>query len=119
MQVTFTVTVDLEKESGKFVARDELVELLRESIEQADPGTVEGGPDGSSVYNVSTWDVEEMPSAPRGHVVWVVPRADAVWLFALLDWIVGKAKPSGRLAVRAAKVRDGLGVLAPGLGARR
>lgn len=55
---SFTVNVTLERESGKFMSRDEMGEQLAEALESADPGQVEGGPDGDSVYIVNDWDVE-------------------------------------------------------------
>jgi len=54
---SLTVTVELERESGKFMSRDEMEEQLREAIEGADPGTVDGGPDGDSTYEVTSWEV--------------------------------------------------------------
>lgn len=54
---TFTVHVALERESGKFMSRDEMEEILLEAIEAADPDTVEGGADGGSIYTVEQWDV--------------------------------------------------------------
>lgn len=53
----FTVTVTLERESGKFMSRDEMQGELEETLTQADPGSVEGGPDGDSVYQVIEWEV--------------------------------------------------------------
>ncbi|WP_047523900.1 hypothetical protein [Microbacterium sp. ZOR0019] len=57
---TFTVTVELEREEGKFAARDEMADQLREWLEGADEGTVSGiGADGESSYAVTSWEVEE------------------------------------------------------------
>lgn len=53
----FTVNVTLERESGKFMSRDEMSEQLQEAIESADPGSVDGGPDGDSAYTVIEWEV--------------------------------------------------------------
>lgn len=53
----FIVTVDVERSEGKFATRDELADQLREAIEGADPGDLEGENGGS--YSVSSWEVEE------------------------------------------------------------
>jgi hypothetical protein len=54
---SFTVNIEVERESGKFMPRDEVAEQLLEALEGADPGSVDGGPDGDSVMNVITWEV--------------------------------------------------------------
>lgn len=54
---TFTVTVIVERESGKFMSRDEVAEQLAEALEDANPDTIEGGADGDSVVNVTEWEV--------------------------------------------------------------
>jgi len=54
----FTVTVEVEREYGKFMTRDEVQDQLREAIEGADPGEVDGGPDGDAVMQVIEWTVE-------------------------------------------------------------
>jgi hypothetical protein len=56
---TFTVTVEVERESGKFMSRDEVQEQLQEALEGADPGEVNGGPDGDTVMTVIEWNVAE------------------------------------------------------------
>jgi hypothetical protein len=58
MLLSFTVSVEVERESGKFAGRDEIQDALQEAVESADPGSVDGvGADGDSVYNVVAWDV--------------------------------------------------------------
>lgn len=60
MRFDFLVSVEVERVEGKFAARDEVEEQLREAIESADPGSVDGvGADGTSSYEVSSWDVQE------------------------------------------------------------
>jgi hypothetical protein len=57
---TFTVTVELERESGKFASRDEMAESIIGEIESMDPGYVSGiGADGDSEYQITNWEVEE------------------------------------------------------------
>lgn len=53
----FTVSVELEREQGKFMSRDEMEEQLLEALESADPGEISGGADGDSSYSVTDWDV--------------------------------------------------------------
>lgn len=53
----FTVSVELEREQGKFMSRDEMEEQLLEALESADPGEINGGADGDSAYSVIDWDV--------------------------------------------------------------
>ena len=53
----FLVTVQVDRETGKFASRDELAEKLREAIESADPSMIscdEGGE-----YTVNDFDVED------------------------------------------------------------
>jgi hypothetical protein len=58
MKFTFTVEVEVERESGKFAARDEIEAELRDALEGSDPGEVSGvGADGDSVYTVADWSV--------------------------------------------------------------
>lgn len=54
---TFTVTIEVERESGKFMSRDEVAEQLLEGLEGADIGEVSGGSDGDSVMTVTSWEV--------------------------------------------------------------
>lgn len=54
---TFTINVEVEREEGKFASRDEIAEQIREAIESADPGSIEGEAGGS--YSVVTWEVTE------------------------------------------------------------
>jgi hypothetical protein len=57
---TFTVTVEVDRESGKFAPRDEIADELIAWIENADEGGISGiGADGDSEYTVTSWDVEE------------------------------------------------------------
>jgi hypothetical protein len=51
---TFTVEVTLERESGKFVSRDEMADQLEQAIQDADPGTVDVD---ETTYNVIDWSV--------------------------------------------------------------
>jgi hypothetical protein len=56
----FTVTVELDRESGKFASRDEMAEQITDALESADPGYVSGiGAYGDSEYSVTDWTVEE------------------------------------------------------------
>ena len=55
------VTVTLSRIEGKFASRDEMVEALISELEGADPGSIDGlGADGSSSYEVESFEVEEV-----------------------------------------------------------
>ncbi|MFD5864377.1 hypothetical protein ACFWGP_05460 [Agromyces sp. NPDC127015] len=57
---TFTVTVEVERTTGKFAARDEMADAIREELEGSDPGGLYGlGADGESEYDVTSWEVDE------------------------------------------------------------
>lgn len=59
MTFSFHVTVELERESGKFASRDDIEQAIRDHLENSDIGTVDGvGSDGESVYTVTEWNVE-------------------------------------------------------------
>jgi hypothetical protein len=54
----FQITVVTERESGKFMSREEQETQIQEALESADPGSLDGGPDGDSMYSVVDWAVE-------------------------------------------------------------
>ena len=56
MRIQIMVTVELERETGKFASKDEMAEQLIEEIEGADPGSLTGENEGE--YNVVEWTVE-------------------------------------------------------------
>ena len=57
---TFTVNVEVTRESGKFATRDEMADQIRDALEGSDPGYLSGiGYDGDSEYTVDAWEVEE------------------------------------------------------------
>ncbi len=56
MELEFTVRVEVERQQGKFAGRDELEEQLRDALESADPGQLEGENGGE--YEVTLWEVE-------------------------------------------------------------
>ncbi len=58
MKFTFTVEVEVQRVEGKFAAKDEIADYLREEIEGMDPGEVDGvGADGDSRYEITVWSV--------------------------------------------------------------
>ena len=60
MRISFTVHVDLERIEGKFASKDEIRDLLREDLECANNGSVDGvGADGDSSYEITGWEVED------------------------------------------------------------
>lgn len=57
---TFTVTVEVEREEGKFASREEMAEAIIEWLESADEGSIDGiGADAESTYTTTLWEVEE------------------------------------------------------------
>lgn len=64
MRFAYLVTADVERIEGKFAGRDEVGEELSSTLENTDPGQVDGlGPDGTSSYEVQSWDVSEYDEA--------------------------------------------------------
>lgn len=62
MRFDFLVSVEVERVEGKFASRDEVAEELVSALTDADPSSIDGiGADGTSSYEVSSWDVEEQP----------------------------------------------------------
>lgn len=55
MAVELTVRVQLERQSGKFVSKDEAAEALIEEINSADSGELYIG---DSVYTITDWEVQ-------------------------------------------------------------
>jgi hypothetical protein len=62
MRFSFTVEAEVERITGRFATRDELLEQVREAIESADPRSLTGENEGE--YEVQEWTVteEEEPS---------------------------------------------------------
>lgn len=60
----FLITVEVDRETGKFAPRDELVDKLREAIEGADPGTLDC--DNGGQYTVSSFDVQDYVEPKKG-----------------------------------------------------
>jgi hypothetical protein len=65
MRYRFIVDIEVLRTEGLFATRDELEDQLREAIESADPGTVEGDEGGS--YETVEWTVDdaEPPKPPK------------------------------------------------------
>jgi hypothetical protein len=57
MRFTITVHVEIERESGKFAGREEMLDQIIDAIESANPDTLDGENEG--VYNVVEWSPEE------------------------------------------------------------
>lgn len=53
-KITFTVEVNLQHNSGKFIAKDELADEILSSIEGADPGSIYIE---DSEYEITDWNV--------------------------------------------------------------
>jgi hypothetical protein len=58
MRFTFTIEVEVERESGKFASRDEIIGEIEQALEDANYGEISGiGSDGDSTYSVIDWSV--------------------------------------------------------------
>ena len=55
MTLSYKVTVELERESGKFVAKSDLDDEIREALISADPGQVDVD---ESSYAIIDWAVD-------------------------------------------------------------
>jgi hypothetical protein len=60
----FLVTVEVDRETGKFAPRDELADKLREAIESADPSTLDC--DNGGQYTVNSFDVQDYVEPKKG-----------------------------------------------------
>ena len=49
------VSIEVQRTQGKFATRDELAEQIRDAIESADPGQLDG--DNGGEYEVTSWEV--------------------------------------------------------------
>ena len=60
-QYEFRVVVEVERTSGKFAPRDEIVGAIQEALDEANPGNIDSiGADGDSDYEVTEWSVDEV-----------------------------------------------------------
>lgn len=57
MRFSFVVSVDVERQEGKFASRDEIGELIKNALEEADPQTYDT--DNGGTYETSNWSVDE------------------------------------------------------------
>jgi len=63
---TFTLTVEVNRTSGKFASRDEIADAITDELNSADPGSLYNlGADGESEYEIESWEAEETPEPPR------------------------------------------------------
>lgn len=67
MRFTFTVEVEVERTQGKFATRDELADQIKDALENASPGDLQGENEGE--YTINDWTVDEVPQpkAQRKH----------------------------------------------------
>ena len=56
MRLIFEVTVELERDEGKFIGKDEAATQITEWLEQANEDTLTGENDGQ--YSVIEWEVK-------------------------------------------------------------
>lgn len=66
-QLTFLVNVETERESGKFAGRDEISEAISNAIQDAESNAELSslGADGDSVYNITSFEIEELEKKDR------------------------------------------------------
>lgn len=63
---TFTLTVEVNRTSGKFAPRDEIADAIIDEINSADPSSLYNlGADGDSEYEIESWEAEETPEPSR------------------------------------------------------
>lgn len=55
MRFEFMVSVEVEREEGKFASRDEIGEAIDQALQDADPGSIDG--ENGGVYNTIEWSV--------------------------------------------------------------
>jgi hypothetical protein len=58
MRFEFKVIVEVERDEGLFASREDLGEQLRDEIEAADPGSLEGENGGQ--YSTTSFDIIEV-----------------------------------------------------------
>lgn len=60
MRVEFTVSVEVERTTGKFATKDEIREAITQDLEGANPSEITGiGPDSATNYGIVAWEVED------------------------------------------------------------
>lgn len=65
MDFTFTVTVEVERQEGKFASRDEIATILAERLAEAEESIDGVGADCASTYEVVNFEVAEVPQPKR------------------------------------------------------
>lgn len=68
MSFTFTVSLAVRRESGKFASREDVAEAIRTALEEIEPDVESLGPDGESIYVVDDINVVEEPQPKRKKV---------------------------------------------------
>jgi hypothetical protein len=58
MRFIYTVTVQVERSEGKFASRDDMGEQIRDCLEQADPGQLDG--ENGGIYETVEWEVVDV-----------------------------------------------------------
>lgn len=57
MNLSFTVSVTVERETGKFASREELGNAISEALEEADPSSIDT--DNDATYTTTEWIVTQ------------------------------------------------------------
>ena len=58
MKIKVVVTVELNHTTGKFASKDEMIEKIKEDLENANPGSY--STDEDAEYEVADWSVDEV-----------------------------------------------------------
>ena len=59
MRFTFHVSVEVNRQQGKFASREDIATELQQALDDANPGDLQVGDDGE--YTVDDWTVDEQP----------------------------------------------------------
>jgi hypothetical protein len=63
-RIEIKVAIEIEHREGKFASREEIVEQITSELELAEMSTIDGlGEDGTTTYDVTSWDIEEIERA--------------------------------------------------------
>lgn len=68
MAFTFTVSLSVRRESGKFASREDVASAIETALQEIEPDVESLGPDGDSVYVVDDISVVQEPPPKRKKV---------------------------------------------------
>lgn len=62
MIFTYTMTVEVNRDTGKFISREEIAGEIEQALIDADPGQIDVD---DSIYFVIDWAVDEVPQPSK------------------------------------------------------